>query len=71
MCLQGQIFPSNLLQVLPMHLFQAQILVILFRLFDFLAPKDFKVIWASNLLTIGIPDKVTRVIPEMCHLHYK
>jgi hypothetical protein len=54
-----------------MHLFQAQILVILFRLFDFLAPKDFKVIWASNLLTIGIPDKVTRVIPEMCHLHYK
>jgi hypothetical protein len=26
-------------------------LVILFRLFDFLAPKDFKVIWASNLLT--------------------
>ena len=28
MCLQGQIFPSNLLQILPVHLYQAQILAI-------------------------------------------
>jgi hypothetical protein len=31
-------------------------LSILFRLFDFLASKDFKIIWLSNILTLSIPN---------------
>ena len=32
-------------------------LLFLFRLFDLLAPKDFKIIWLSNLLIMSVPDK--------------
>jgi hypothetical protein len=41
------------------------ILAILFRTFGFLASKDFKIIWLSNLLTLN-PKKV---IPETLHEH--
>jgi hypothetical protein len=33
------------------------ILDILFRYFRFLAPKDLKIIWLSNLLTLSVPDE--------------
>ena len=33
------------------------ILDILFRYFSFLAPKDLKIIWLSNLLTLSVPDE--------------
>jgi hypothetical protein len=34
------------------------ILAILFRPFGFLAPKDFEIIWLSNILALSVPDKV-------------
>lgn len=39
------------------HMWPYPILVILFRSFGILAPKDFKVIWQSNLLIMTVPDE--------------
>lgn len=39
------------------HMWPYPILVILFRSFGILAPKDFKVIWHSNLLIMTVPDE--------------
>lgn len=39
------------------HMWPYPILVILFRCFDILAPKDIKVIWHSNLLIMTVPDE--------------
>jgi len=40
----------------PKPKFSRLILAILFRPFDFLAHKDFKIIWLSNILTLSVPD---------------
>ena len=41
----------------PMHSLPQPILVILFRPFSFPVPKDFKIIWLSNLLILRMLDE--------------
>jgi hypothetical protein len=33
------------------------LLAIVFRLLGFLAPKDFNIIWLSNILVLSVPDE--------------
>jgi hypothetical protein len=32
----------------------------MFKPFGFIGPKDFQIIWLSNLSTLSVPDKVNR-----------
>jgi hypothetical protein len=40
-----------------MHIIEKIYFAILFKPFGFLAPKDFYIIWLSNILTLSVPDE--------------